>query len=159
MTKRFKSLLCLLLAMSCFAVAYAQSYVTFYDNDQEVMASWHLLEVNKMTYEGGNIVVNGQMGTKDFALSNVLSIKFTDEKQIPSSIKDIVSDKDLLNIVAGEQTIQINGANSGRVSIWAVNGQQLYENRSWRGEDIDISHLQRGIYIITINNSTFKFKK
>ena len=159
MTKSFKPLLCLLVAMSCCVLAYSQSFVTFYDTDQDVLASWHLLEVNKMTFEGGNIVVKNQSGTKDFALNNVLSIKFTDEKQIPSSIKEIANDKDLLSILAGENSIKVNGANSGRVSIWAVNGQQLYENRNWRGEEIDISHLQRGIYIITINNSTFKFKK
>lgn len=147
------------MTMSCCVLAHAQSYVTFYDNDQEVMASWQLLEVNKMTFEGGNIVVKGLLGTTDFAMTNVLSIKFTDDQQTPSSIKDLASDKDQLSILVGEHSIKVNGANNGRVTMWTANGQQLYENRNWRGEEINVSHLQRGIYIITINNSSFKFKK
>jgi len=133
--------------------------MTFYNSSQEAMASWQLLDVNKITFDGGNIVVKSLAGIDNFALDQVLSIKFTDEPQSPSSVKDVVSDKAQLRIAASDNSIQVIGANSGRVAIWAVNGQQLYENRNWRGEEINISHLQRGIYMITINNTTFKFKK
>lgn len=159
MTRSFKLLFCLLVVFSCSAVAHAQSFMTFYGTEQEVLNCWQLQDVNKMTFEGGNIVVNHRFGSQDYALNKVLSIKFTDEEQTPTSIKEIVGKKDLLSVIAGEQSIRINGATSGHVSIWAVSGQQLYDNRNWRGEEISISHLQRGIYIITINNSSFKFKK
>ena len=159
MTRSFKLLFCLLVVFSCGAVAHAQSFMTFYGTEQEVLNCWQLQDVNKMTFEGGNIVVNHRFGSQDYALNKVLSIKFTDEEQTPTSIKEIVGKKDLLSVIAGDQSIRINGATSGHVSIWAVSGQQLYDNRNWRGEEISISHLQRGIYIITINNSSFKFKK
>ncbi len=148
-----------MVVFSCSAVAHAQSFMTFYGTEQEVLNCWQLQDVNKMTFEGGNIVVNHRFGSQDYALNKVLSIKFTEEEQTPTSIKEIVGKKDLLSVIAGEQSIRINGATSGHVSIWAVSGQQLYDNRNWRGEEISISHLQRGIYIITINNSSFKFKK
>lgn len=159
MTRSFKLLFCLLVVFSCSAVAHAQSFMTFYGTEQEVLNCWQLQDVNKMTFEGGNIVVNHRFGSQDYALNKVLSIKFTEEEQTPTSIKEIVGEKDLLSVIAGDQSIRINGATSGHVSIWAVSGQQLYDNRNWRGEEISISNLQRGIYIITINNSSFKFKK
>jgi hypothetical protein len=102
--------------------------------------------------------VKGKTGIDKFDFSQVLSIKFTDDVDIPSSIKTIHDDAQL-RIATSESAIKVLGATSGTVTIWNPSGQQLYSNRNWHGEDINISHLERGIYIITINNTSIKFKK
>jgi hypothetical protein len=65
----------------------------------------------------------------------------------------------VVNIAAVGDIISVQGATQGSVAIWSVTGQQIYSNRNWHGEDIDIAHLERGIYIININNTSLKFKK
>jgi len=159
MTRAFKTILVLMLAMLSCGVVKAQKQMTFYEQYGHPMAVWNLQDVGKVTFEGGDIVVTHAAGTYSSPLAEVLSIKFTDDEQTPTSVSQILDDASQLRIATSESTLRVIGANSGTVAIWSVSGQQLYDNRSWRGEEINISHLERGIYIITINNSTFKFKK
>jgi len=160
MTKSYKTILALLLAMLCFDMAHAQSMVTFYNNDGQAFETWSLNEVGKLAFDEGNIVVTYQTGTYTVALNEVLSIKFTDKTSPDvTSIEKINDDAALVRISTDESTINVTGATRGPVAIWAITGQQIYSNRNWNGEPIDIAHLERGIYIITINNTTFKFKK
>jgi hypothetical protein len=146
--------------MLCSGTAIAQSYMTFYDTDGTAKKAWNLLDVGKVTFDQGDIVVTHSAGIYSVSLNEVLSIKFTDTG-LPhdTGLEKISGDEAQLRIAAGENAIHITGASAGQVAIWAMTGQQIYSNRNWRGGDIDISHLDRGIYIITINNSTFKFKK
>jgi len=159
MTRQIKSSLVVLMMMLCCAAASAQSFMTFYDTAAKARESWSLLDVGKVTFEGGDIVVTCATGTHSVPITDVLSIKFTDEDLTPTTIKNVTSDINPVRIASSESTVRIIGASKGSVAIWSVSGQQLYDNRDWRGEEINISHLERGIYIITINNSTFKFKK
>ena len=161
MTRSFKSSLVLLVMMLCCSLANGQSFMTFYDTDGGPMASWSLHEVSKVTFDEGNIVVKNLAGDDIFAINEVLSIKFTDQgiDDDPTSIEKISSDVSSIRIATDGNSVRVIGANAGRVAIWAANGQQLYNNRNWHGESIDITLLERGIYIITINNNTFKFKK
>ncbi len=158
MNRIYKSLLALVLVLLCCGGAHAQTNMTFYKPSGRALATWSLLDVTKVTFDEGNIAVKGKTGIDKFDFSQVLSIKFTDDVDIPSSIKTIRDDTQL-RIATSESTIKVLGATSGTVTIWNPSGQQLYSNRNWHGEDINISHLERGIYIITINNTSIKFKK
>ena len=159
MTKFYKSFLALVLVVLCCGGAYAQSHMTFYEPSGGALASWSLLDVTKVTFDGGNIAVTGKLGIDTFDFSQVMSIKFTDSDDTPSSVTTIRDITSQLRIATSESSIRVIGATSGTVTIWNPSGQQLYSNRNWNGEDINIAHLERGIYIITINNTSIKFKK
>ena len=160
MIKIYKTFLALVLAMLCCGGAQAQSNMTFFEPSGGALASWSLLDVTKVTFNGGDIVVTGKTGVEQyFDLSNVMSIKFTDSDDTPSSVTTIRDITSQLRITTSESSIRVIGATSGTVTIWNPSGQQLYSNRNWNGEDINIAHLERGIYIITINNTSIKFKK
>jgi len=159
MTRSYKSSLVLLLMMLCCGVAFAQSYMTFYDFNGQAYGSWPLQFVNKVTFEGGNIVVAQSTGDDTAPLSQVMSIKFTEEKPNPTSVEKVDTGAAQVRVVADNSSIRVLGASHGAVAIWSVTGQQIYSNRNWRGESIDINHLEHGIYIININNTTLKFKK
>lgn len=159
MTRTIKTFMVLMLAMLSCGVAKAQTQMTFYEPHGYAIAVWNLQDVSKVTFEGGDIVVTYGAYTAANPLSEVMSIKFTDNEQTPTSVEKILDDASQVRIAATESTVRVMGANHGAVAIWSVSGQQLYDNRNWNGEEINISHLERGIYIITINNSTFKFKK
>lgn len=159
MTRSYKSSLVLLLMMLCCGVAYAQSHMTFYDFDGQAKESWLLQDISKVTFEGGNIVVTHLTGTDTAPIGQVMSIKFTDEQQDPTSVAKIDTDANQVRVATDNSSIRVLGATHGSVTIWSVTGQQIYSNRDWSGEEIDISHLEHGIYIININNTTLKFKK
>ncbi len=160
MIKIYKTFLALVLAMLCCGGAQAQSNMTFFEPSGGALASWSLLDVTKVTFIGGDIVATGKTGVEQyFDLSNVMSIKFTDSDDTPSSVTTIRDITSQLRITTSESSIRVIGATSGAVTIWNPSGQQLYSNRNWNGEDINIAHLERGIYIITINNTSIKFKK
>lgn len=159
MTRSFKTFLVLVLAMLGCGVSTAQTQMTFYEPQGHAMAVWNLQDMGKVTFDGGEIVVTSATGTFSTPLIEVMSIKFTDDEQTPTSVQQLRDDVSQLRIATSESTVRVMGANRGTVAIWSVSGQQLYDNRNWHGEEINISHLERGIYIITINNTTFKFKK
>jgi len=159
MNRIYQSFLALMLAMLCCAGTHAQSHMTFYEPSGGALASWSLLDVTSVTFDGGNIAVKGKLGIDTFDFGQVMSIKFTDNDETPTSVTMIPDDASQLRIATSEGTIKVQGATRGTVAIWTTSGQQLYSNRNWHGEDISIAHLDRGIYIITINNTSIKFKK
>ncbi len=158
MTNRLKISLLLLAVMLWSGVAQAQSFMTIFNANGSPMASYSLPAINKVTFDGANMIVATPEGNQEIDMNNVLSVKFTDQQQ--TAVEKIsTDDATTVRIATSRNSIAVLGATSGAVAIYAVNGQQVYSNRQWRGESINTAHLQPGIYIITINNSTFKFKK
>lgn len=158
MTKKLKLSLALLAMMLCGGVAQAQSFMTIYNANGLPMASYGLQTINKVTFDDANMLVAIPEGNQAFDMNNVISVKFTNEQQ--TAVEKINTDAaGKVRIASTGNYISVQGAQPGAVAIYAVNGQQVYNNSQWRGESISTAHLQPGIYIIKINNSTFKFKK
>ena len=52
-----------------------------------------------------------------------------------------------------------DGSKPAVVSIYSIAGREALHGENWKGEDINVSHLPTGVYILRINNSTLKFIK
>ncbi|MBD5269412.1 MAG: T9SS type A sorting domain-containing protein [Bacteroides sp.] len=52
-----------------------------------------------------------------------------------------------------------DGSKPAVVSIYSIAGREALPVENWKGEDINVSHLPTGVYILRINNSTLKFIK
>src|SRR5574344_1626960 len=52
-----------------------------------------------------------------------------------------------------------NVNNNAKVSIFSLDGKMLYNNNYQTQSQIDISSLDKGIYVIKVNDRTFKFSK
>ena len=158
MTKRLRLGLLLMAVMLCNGVASSQSFLTIYKQNGWPLTSFGLQDVNKITFDNnGNMIVNQTTGNESVDINNVMAIKFTADNK--TAIEKIDNGINKVSIITSENAIIVKGADRGSVAIWAVNGQQVYNNGAWQGENIVTSQLPRGIYIIKINNSTFKFKK
>lgn len=46
-----------------------------------------------------------------------------------------------------------------QLAIYSVNGQRMAYVSAWQGQPVDVSRLPQGLYLLTVNNSTFKFIK
>ena len=60
------------------------------------------------------------------------------------------------------ETISLAGWNSDEpadVAIYSMDGRLCLMQHDWNGEPIQVSSLTKGLYILKINNQTFKFSK
>lgn len=61
-----------------------------------------------------------------------------------------------------ESVLAVEGfdtSSPAQLSVFSIAGREVIRVRSWRGEDIDVSTLPQGVYILRINQSTLKFVK
>lgn len=61
-----------------------------------------------------------------------------------------------------ESVLSVEGydsASSARLSVFSIAGREVISVRAWKGEDVDVSSLPQGVYILRINQSTLKFVK
>ena len=64
-----------------------------------------------------------------------------------------------VRVYARENLIYIEGAEQGRVEVFALNGTQCLAVAQWSGQPVDVSALPKGIYVLKVGNASFKFKK
>lgn len=69
MNRIYQSFLALVLAVLCCGGAYAQSHMTFFEPSGGALTTWSLLDVTKVTFDGGNIAVTGKLGIDTFGHS------------------------------------------------------------------------------------------
>lgn len=46
-----------------------------------------------------------------------------------------------------------------RLSVFSIAGREAVRIEHWHGEDVDVSQLPKGVYILRINHTTLKFVK
>ena len=64
-----------------------------------------------------------------------------------------------VRVYARENLIYIEGAEQGRIEVYALNGTQCLAVAQWSGQPVDVSALPKGIYVLKVGNASFKFKK
>ncbi|MEG0949579.1 MAG: T9SS type A sorting domain-containing protein [Bacteroidales bacterium] len=77
---------------------------------------------------------------------------------IPQSEADPLS----LSLFLQNDYLIVKGWNESQTTtgyIHSSNGALVQMNKNWNGQPIDISTLSPGVYLLSINNSTFKFCK
>ena len=80
----------------------------------------------------------------------------------PVSVGNIGADRSLaLRRNPVETMLEITGhdGNPAVLTVTSLAGQQLVKIDGWQGENVDVTSLVSGIYILNINNQTFKFIK
>ena len=157
-----KILFLLIVAVASVMTARAQSNLYVYTNDGNTEETVALVDIDKITFDGTNMVVATKTGAqKMFTLTAVKDFKFT-----PNSATGLMNLK--AEAVAGPAIsvqsgiIKVDGWDSSRcatVYVYGVGGQQYYCQPDWSGADIDISSLPKGVYIIKIENQTTKIRK
>lgn len=52
-----------------------------------------------------------------------------------------------------------DSSKAAQLSVYSIAGREVVRVNAWKGEDIDVSQLPSGIYILRINQTTLKFVK
>ncbi len=152
-----------LLFLFFMGAVYSNAQVTMIVNPaQGGNATEFVLEdIKTLTFGNDNLIVNdNKSNTKSFLFKDVKSIKFGG---LVNDIEDIsVSDVHDLNFSCVDNMLYVKGwitENITDVNIYNVNGQKAISILNWKGEPISLGSLYKGVYIIQINNRTYKITK
>lgn len=92
-------------------------------------------------------------------LADIKNITFTP----PSAVEEITDNSDALRLVSNpvEDTLRLRGdfSNPASLAIFGVDGTLRGRLSDYHGEDLDVSYLPSGLYILTINHTSLKFIK
>lgn len=95
----------------------------------------------------------------------LVSYDFKDLKKISfdnleTSISQVVEETQKLKVSVAHQTLKVLNWPAGTpatASIYAATGQCVYRNAQWTGEDISLAGMPLGVYILKVNQQTYKF--
>lgn len=131
-------------------------------SDSSSPKSFNLDDVRKLTFgdEGVEIWKNGQAATETFLYGKVRNFRF---EGIVDGIETVVSDyagRGLIP-VCNDATLRILGWNGEPTTLRIFNlvGIEMLAVSRWNGENVDVSTLSKGTYILKVNNQSVKFIK
>jgi hypothetical protein len=148
---KVQSVLCSFFLLSGFSFSmHAQEMKVFKKDGTH--QSFKLKDISKMFCKDAQFHV---METKDvkISLTDISVIKFENLSGLETPR---VVDSESFSVKVCDRIVKIEGINAGRVNIYSIGGQNLYSNPEWKGEDITLSNVTSGIYLIKVNNKTNK---
>lgn len=152
MTKLFTSLL--FGSIIAFpATADSGSLTLHQANDEQI--EFNLNEITNIRFADELIIINSAATEFKAATENITKITFSAN----TSVQNVITEnKPHLRIQDNTLYVDFNCSVPG-AKIYAVSGQCLFNSPNWTGEPIDITNLQNGVYILVLNEYTFKFVK
>jgi len=146
------------------ATASARGTVTIHGATPEADRTFDLTTELKIGFGSDKSAITVAQGNADvatFPLSQVSSISFNGNF---GGVDDI--SQDLTNVInlrnnPVENLLQFTTAPAEpcRATVYSLQGSALVSIARWQGEDIDVSNLNTGIYLLQFNNQTIKFYK
>ncbi len=159
-----KLLLLLTVVLSLFATTSALAQQTdiivhFRANVNSVPQT--LQNVDKFYFEGANVIFKmSDQTTVSFVYSDIQKMTLNYTQPDLTDVEELeVVDGIFPNPVSDMLYFNFAGEKDVYVQIFSANGQLLKADTLQSDDPIDVSALQEGLYIIKINDKTFKFSK
>lgn len=141
--------------------AFADSVMTiFTGQDASACESFNLDDIGKVTFADATLSVFGEEATptKTFDLSTVCKITFATDGSGISSLPQLSGLRLRRNPVADH--ISFDGAaDASSAVLYDLSGRSLIRLDNWSGEDIDVSAIPSGTYLLKTISQTFKVIK
>ena len=116
--------------------------------------------VTQFSFSGDNLVIN-QNGNETIIARSIIR-KLTLQDVATSSIETYDENAKIFiypNPTSDKLNMSSETEQQVLVSIFSLNGQRLMQRQMSTSESIDVSSLSKGIYIIKINETSYKFSK
>lgn len=142
------------------APGLADTVMTVFTGDEaQNVEMFQLGDVGKVTFSDGVLAVFGEADAlAKIDLSTVSRISFSSAETGVKSVAGTSGARLLRNPVA--DLISVVGATPGStVRVHDMWGRQMLGIDGWNGEDIDVSSLPSGTYLLRINSETIKVIK
>lgn len=147
-----------ILASATMLSAHAERSVEVKDHDGNVAKTPLTVGTHISFGETGIDIINEGESPVSFQYLNISSISFGQGSGV-NAIQAGTSLRLASNPVGDILRIYGFESKTAPLSISSLNGTSMLSIRQWKGEDINVSHLNPGIYLLTINNNTIKFIK
>ena len=157
---RMKRLLATVVLLSGLSLttAWAQQTMLVYSIDGSELAKYSLTGSTRITFgEDKMTVKETDQKSASFSLGQVRSIKFED----PTSIQGVTTNNTRPTVRLKGDLLFVEGLAGEAVDarIVGLNGTMVMRLDHFNGQPINVGSLPRGIYILRINNYSFKFVK
>lgn len=135
--------------------------VTLLDNTEQ---SYSVEPDGKLWFNNSDLIINPNNLTDPItvSLSDIRKITFKDNENT-TGIREVVKTKADIHIFPNPThnyfDIQSSGTEKLNVHIFNTNGTLVTNGTYVAGNRVDISHLTTGVYIVVINNQSFKLIK
>ena len=110
----------------------------------------------------GMTVVSRSSSDQVFAFSDISKVFFGGSTTDIRSVSGKVNPSLLLRLTNQGNLLRVDGwdkSKSTQAEIYQANGTEVKLLKQWNGEDIDISSLPHGVYIIKLGSQAAKFNK
>lgn len=145
---------------ACAIPSYAESIVEVNAPDNGGVTTAPLSTGTVISFKtNGFEIANDGSATTSIAYANAEKISF---KTSGSSVTTIDAKRKLrLRRNPVESTLEIEGhdGNIARMTVTSLAGHTLISQKDWNGTSINVAALNPGLYLLNINNQTFKFIK
>lgn len=146
----------LTLLLFTFGILYVNATVRYMTVEQNDGKKYSFLLADKpvVTYEDGNLVVNGNVSTS-YAISDVKNFHFTEGDE--SGVKD--ADAELLRVITiDDNTIRVeNALANAKVMLFNINGATIFTTTTDPLGTVTINlPNQKGVYVLTVGEQSIK---
>lgn len=118
-------------------------------------------DLTGLNFANASMLLIGQSTTfKSFALTELKGFKFLPGKPTITDIPNILTNEGCAKLRQDGDRVSVDGiGGQARMQIYNVNGQCIASTVGTATEGISIKSLPHGVYILRVNNATFKFSK
>ena len=158
--KIFGLLASLLFSMSAMAQEEVKLVIHNHYGDEPVEIS--VYDVRKITFQDSYFTMVYEDGIKpdeQFVYDDVRKITF---KNLITGIDDVAADETLngINIKRNGSVISVEGIEGkAQLMIFDLAGRPVFKTTVCNSEEINTEILSPGVYILKVNNKTYKFNK
>ena len=150
-----KLLICVIAAATTMAKAQSTMVVQS-SNDDSKRSGVALSDIEKVTFEGNNVVVKTSNGAdKKFDMNAFNKVTFDNS---PVGIAGTKAEKDGLQFVYDGENISVSGLKAATaVVVYNAAGAVVASKKTWNGNKLSVSGLPEGMYLLSVKGVPYKF--
>lgn len=157
MNKRFSLTLAAISLLAASPALADQKLVVTDSSSETTVASYQLSDISNLSFADGNLVVSlSGDKTEQVPLTTSLVLKFDGVATAISQVDD--TDADVRIAYDGSQ-FSATGVKGANAALYTIGGQKVIALSSWNGSPVSTATLANGVYILKVNNQSFKFIK
>lgn len=130
--------------------------------DDAQLWTGELSDVKWATFAQRSLTLTGQDLTSVLYHTELPNVKRLVFYNPTAGIGDVTAEETDLRLVVNGNLVSLDGWTPGtvaRATVYSVSGQAVYVDGAWDGSAINVARLPQGIYILKVNNNSYKFRK
>ena len=157
MNKRISLTLAAISLLAASPAMADQKLVVTDSSSETTVASYQLSDISKLSFADGNLVVSltGDK-TEQVALTTSLVLKFDGGTSAISQVGGTDTD---VHVAYDGNMLSATGVKGANAAVYTIGGQKAVALSSWDGSPVSTAALASGVYILKVNNKSFKFIK